>query len=161
MSLTKPEPAVLHHTFQIERHYPAAPDRVFTAFSDPARKRRWFGEALTHVTERYELDFRVGGAETTRFRFKPGGPFAGVALGADSIHLDIVPDRRIVIASTMFFGDRVISASLLTFEFLPADGGTDLVFTNQAAFFEGADGPEMRRQGWEKILGALGEELAR
>ena len=35
---------VAHSTFVIERTYPAAPQQVFRALSDPARKRRWFAE---------------------------------------------------------------------------------------------------------------------
>lgn len=161
MNLTKSEPSILHHTFAIERRYAVSPERVFQAFSDPARKRRWFGEALTHITEAFEMDFRVGGAERARYRFKPDGPFPGVELGSDSVYLDIVPDRRIVIASTMMFAGRPMSASLFTFEFLPAEGGTDLLFTHQGAFFENSDGPEMRKAGWEKLFGALAQELAR
>jgi hypothetical protein len=45
-------------------------------------------------------------------------------------------------------------------EFLPTQQGTDLIFTEQAAFFEGADGPEMREEGWHKLLEHLAKELA-
>ena len=30
-----------------------------------------------------------------------------------------------------------------------------MVFTHQAAFFEGSDGPQMRKAGWEAILSRL------
>jgi hypothetical protein len=56
--------------------------------------------------------------------------------------------------------DRCISASLATFELLPTKTGTNLIFTHQAAFFEGADGPEMPKAGWEGILASLAKELA-
>jgi len=42
---------------------------------------------------------------------------------------------------------------------LPAGSGTDLVFTHQGAYFEGADGPEMRKGGWESLLNKLVKEL--
>ena len=35
------------------------------------------------------------------------------------------------------------------------------MFTEQAAFFEGADGPQMREDGWRKLLDQLAAELAR
>ena len=38
---------VTHATFTIRRAYPAAPERVFAAFSDPAKKRRCFAESKT------------------------------------------------------------------------------------------------------------------
>jgi uncharacterized protein YndB with AHSA1/START domain len=44
--------------------------RVFKAFADPAAKRRWFIEGEGSDIESYESDFRVGGLETSRFRFK-------------------------------------------------------------------------------------------
>ena len=43
---------------------------------------------------------------------------------------------------------------------MPEDGGTRLVLTHQAVFYEGADGPEMRKGGWEKLLDQLGAGLA-
>jgi uncharacterized protein YndB with AHSA1/START domain len=70
-----------------------------------------------------------------------------------------VPNQRIVSTSTMTFGDKRISAALVTVELLPAAPGTTLILTHQAAFFEGADGPEMREMGWRQLIDRLGKEL--
>ena len=155
------EQSVIHSTFVIERTYPATPERVFNAFADPAKKRRWFVEGDHHEVEHYELDFRVGGKERARFRFKEGTPLQGIACTNDTIYQDIVPNRRVVFASTMSVGEKRISASLGTIEFLPSETGTDLIFTHQGAFFEGSDGPEMRAEGWRKLLDQLTEEFPR
>jgi len=154
------ERSVIHSTFVIERSYPAKPERVFGAFSDPAKKRRWFVEGEGHDVEHYEMDFRLGGKERARFRLKEGTPLPGIAFTNDSSYLDIVHNRRVVVASTMTMGEKCISASLATFEFLPTETGTDLIFTHQGAFLEGADGPEMREEGWRKLLERLSGELA-
>src|SRR5260370_31326684 len=153
------ERSVIHSTFVIERSYPATPERVFAAFADPAKKRRWFVEGEGHEVEHYEMDFRVGGKERARFRFKEGTPIAGFACTNDGIHQDIVPNRRVVVASTMSLGEKCISASLTTFEFVPSGPGTYLIFTHQGAFFEGADGPEMREERCRTLLQRLTEEF--
>jgi uncharacterized protein YndB with AHSA1/START domain len=146
-------PSVIHNTFTIERAYPAAPDRVFTAFADPSQKRRWFVEGGDNQVERYELDFRVGGKEIASFRHGP--PVQGWVFTADAVYLDIRPNRRIVFASTMAMGEARISATLVTVEFLAAGNGTTLLLTHQGVFFEGADGPQMREEGWRKLLDRL------
>jgi uncharacterized protein YndB with AHSA1/START domain len=153
--------SAIHSTFVIERSYPGTPERVFAAFADPAQKRRWFVEGDHHDVEHYEMDFRVGGKERAQFRFKDGTPLKGIACANDTRYLDIVPSHRIAFASTMTIGEKCISASLCTVEFMPSGGGTDLIMTHQGAFFEGADGPEMREEGWRKLLGKLTGELTR
>ena len=72
-----------------------------------------------------------------------------------------MPSRRVVFASTMSLGEKCFSASLATVELLPSKTGTDLILTHQGAFFEGADGPEMREEGWRKLMDKLSGELGR
>jgi len=155
------EQSVIHSTFVIERSYPKPPEHVFSAFANASQKRRWFFEGEKQEVENFEMDFRVGGSESARLRLKEGTPFPGVAITTEGSYLDILPNRRIVTASTMTLGEKRISASLVTFEFLPTGQGTDLLCTYQGAFFEGADGPERREDGWRKLLDKLDKELAR
>jgi len=149
------ERSVTHATFVIERNYPTTPQRVFGAFSDPAKKRRWFAGDEEFKVDSFEMDFRVGGSERSSFRAR------GLTCTNDTVYLDIVPDRRIVIAYTMTLGDKRISSSQATVEILPRERGSEFIFTEQAAFFEGADGPQMREEGWRKLLENLAQDLTR
>jgi uncharacterized protein YndB with AHSA1/START domain len=158
---TKVEPTVIHNTFVIERSYPYPTEKVFAAFADPAKKRNWFAEGHHHDVEKFEMDFRVGGSEHTQYRFKEGTPFPGVALNSNGYYLDIVANQRVVQAGNMAIGGKRISASIVTIELLPTEQGTDLICTHQAAFFEGADGPQMREAGWRKLFEQLEKKLGR
>jgi uncharacterized protein YndB with AHSA1/START domain len=151
--------SVIHNTFVIERIFWQPPARLFTAFADPDRKRRWYATGEHHAVREYRLDFRVGGAEHWWGEFDAGTPFAGTKLASDGIHLDIVSESRIVLAADMRFADRRISCALITFAFVPEGEGTLLILTHQAAFFEGADGPEIREAGWRELLDRLEAEL--
>jgi uncharacterized protein YndB with AHSA1/START domain len=101
----------------------------------------------------------VGGTEQLRYRLKEGTPFPGVSITNEGRYQDIVPNRRIVTASTMSLGDKRISVSLVTMELLQTDKGTDLICTHQGTFFENSGGPRMREAGWRKLLDNLVEEL--
>src|ERR1700719_297509 len=96
------EQSVIHSTFVIERSYSAAPERVFAAFADPAKKRRWFVDGGSNQVEHYEMDFRVGGKEHARFCHS--GPVKGIVFTNEASFQDIVPNRRIVLASKMAVG---------------------------------------------------------
>jgi len=154
------DPSVIHSTFVLERSYPKPPERVFSAFTSAPQKRRWFYEGRQTEVEKYDLDFRESGSEHAHLRFKEGSPFPGVAMITETSYLDIMPNRRIVTSSTMTIGENRVSAALVTFEFFPTDKGTDLICTHQGAFFEGSGGPEMRQEGWRKILDNLDKQLA-
>lgn len=152
--------SVSHGTYTIERSYPVSPEKVFEAFTDPAKKRRWFAEGGGTSPEEFVMDFRVGGSERTRSRFAGDGPLEkGTVIENFTTYHDIIPNRRIVAAYSMSVGDNRISTSLTTYEFLPTDHGTTLVFTEQAAFFEGADGIEIREQGWRQLLEQLASNV--
>jgi uncharacterized protein YndB with AHSA1/START domain len=155
-----PEPTVVHNTFVIERTYIAPIDRVFAFFSDPTRKRRWYAaDSETGTTESFEMDFREGGIERNRYRMNERTPFPGAVLANDGTYQDIVAGRRIVLATSMSLADRRISCSLITVELLESSRGTKMIFTHQGAFFEGSGGPDMRQDGWERLLNRMGEAL--
>ena len=157
--MTATETAVIHSTFVIERNYPQPPDRFIAAFAQPARKRRWYAEG-DHEIHEFEMEFRVGGGERFRYRFKDGHPIAGSEIANESTYQDIVPEKRIVMASRMSLNGKPIVVMLATFEFQPGTTGTDLILTHQGAFLEWPDGPGMIETGWRSLLDRVAKELA-
>ena len=147
---------VTHATFSLERSYPVPPARVFAAWAEPAAKARWFAAA---PASGHQLDFRVGGREVAH-----GGPDGGPVMTFESIYRDIVPQERIVYTSTMSAGNELITVSLTTVEFRPAEGGTPeagtrLVLTEQGTFLDGREEPAWREHGTAAQLDALAAEL--
>jgi uncharacterized protein YndB with AHSA1/START domain len=148
------ERKVTHSTFVVERTYPASPARVFAAFADPKIKDRWFAGPEEWRPDEREMDFRVGGRETSR-----GGPKGGPIHAFDALYYDIVPNERIVFAYDMHLDDLRISVSLATIELKPDGAGTRLVYTEQGAFLDGFDDPAGREHGTGELLDQLGRVL--
>lgn len=153
------EPAIVHSTFTTERNYPQPPDRVFAAFAQPARKRRWYAEG-DHEIQEFEMEFRPGGTERYRYSFKPGHPIAGSEIENESTYQDITPEKRIVMTSRMSLNGKPIAVMLATFEFVASGAGTTLVLTHQGAYIEWPDGAKMVEMGWKSLLGRLESYLA-
>ncbi|MEQ8176761.1 MAG: SRPBCC family protein [Amphiplicatus sp.] len=148
--------SVTHATFIIERDYDATPERVFKAFEDTEAKRRWFVEGEGWIIEEYTADFRVGGFERSRFRFKEGPVMTN-----DTVYQEIAPNERIITAYTMTIDGAPISASLATIEFQKRGNGARLRFTEQGAYLDGHDDIAGREAGTRELFDALDRELKR
>lgn len=153
------KPAIAHNTFVIEKDYPKPPEKVFAAFADMAKKKRWYAAGGAHDVVSYEMDFRVGGREVLVGKMKEGTPIAGSVLTWAQTYQDIAEGQRIVFSQTLDVGDRRISCAMITAEMRAAGAGCKLVFTHQAVFIEPSDGPQMREYGWNVLLDALGGAL--
>lgn len=157
--MTATESGTIHNTFVIERNFPQRPARVFSAFAQPALKRRWYAEG-DHEIQDFHMDFRVGGSEQFRYRFNEGHPIAGSAIANESTYQDIVEEKRIVMTSRMSLNGKPIVVMLATFEFVPAERGTDLILTHQGAYIDWPDGVKMIEMGWKSLIDRLQSELA-
>src|SRR5437773_12502131 len=111
-----------HATIILERKFAVPPERVFAAFSDPAKKRKWFAGGEGAKIESYELDFRVGGKEVTRMQV-----YDFPVCTNDTDCIVIIPNHRIVIAYTMTMNNHAFSSSQSTFEIVRSENGTTLV----------------------------------
>lgn len=153
------QPQVLHSTFVVERSFPKPPETVFSAFADPGQSRRWYAEGEGHEVVEFTSDFRVGGTQTLRYTLGPGTPVAGMRINNQALFQEIQPNHRIVLAQTMDLEDKRIMAAQVTIELLRNGGGTDLILTNQGAFFETGLTPEMLKAGWRGLLEKLASEV--
>jgi uncharacterized protein YndB with AHSA1/START domain len=146
--------AVIHNSFVVERVYPKSAEKVFQAFSDPVKKRRWFAEGEGFELSDYSLDFRVGGFERSRFSV-----INGPALTNDCVYLDIVDNERMVFAYSMTLAGNPMSSSLGCIELLPHKEGTLLKMTEHTAYVDGNDGGAGRKEGTIGLFEALAKEL--
>ena len=111
---------------------------------------------------RYELDFRVGGAEISSGVFAPTGEHEE-RLEYRAVFHDIVPDERVVFSYHLTVDDVRRWASLVTIELAPRDGGTSLRHTEHYVFLaytaDGAHDTAHLKGGTRLQLNALAAAL--
>lgn len=152
-----PSPTI-HDTFTIERHYPHSRGKLFRVLTEPALRERWYS-AGRNPFKIFQTDFTVGGLDFQVYLLGEDTPFPGGEIVNEGRFEDIVPGERFVLATSAVFMGKRISTALITHELSDDGDGSILRLTHQAVFYEGADGPEMRRGGWEKLLDSLGRTL--
>jgi uncharacterized protein YndB with AHSA1/START domain len=160
MEMKMAQTEIVHDTFMIESTYPVAPAKAFAAFSTVQKKKRWYADSESYEVLEYVLDFSVGGREVLVGKMLPSTPVAGAVLKWSSALEEIKPDDRIVFSQVVEMNDQSISCALISVEFVSADAGCLVRLTHQAAFFEGSDGPDFRKMGWQVLLNQLGGELS-
>ena len=106
------------------------------------------------------MDFRMGGIERFRYRFRMGHPIAGSEIANESTYQDIVEEKRIVMTSRMDLNGKPIVVMLATFEFVPAENGTNVILTHQGTYIDWPDGVKMIEMGWTQLIDRLQSELA-
>lgn len=146
-------PAV-HSTFRLERHYEATPQSVFHAFADTEAKRRWFVEGEGWEIMEFSPDFRVGGTDVSRFRFRDGPEIVNRCT-----YHQIDADQRLIYCYAMDMAGEPMSVSLATIELVPQGSGTLLVLTEQGTYLDGRDDGTHREVGTRELLEALAREV--
>jgi uncharacterized protein YndB with AHSA1/START domain len=130
----------------LKRHFNAAPQTVYAAWTDPQQLMRWFGPDPSEVLSA-ETDVRVGGRY--HITFTSGGEHHDVS----GSYREVVPDRKLVFTWTwVTMPER---QSLVTVTLEPAGDGTLLTLLHEQ-FFD-APARDRHRDGWSGSL----ERLAR
>jgi uncharacterized protein YndB with AHSA1/START domain len=155
------EPKVVHSTFVVERSFSKPVETVFAALSKPEKVQQWFAEGDGHDLIEFKLNFEVGGTQKLVYRMRPNTPVPGLVIDNEARFQEIVPNDKVVMATTMKFNGKRGLATQITFELVPTEKGTDLICTHQGAYFEGTypQMPELLKQGWTALLARMNDIL--
>lgn len=136
---------------RVMRRFDFAPERVFDAFLDPAKARRFLFATPAGEMVRAEIDPRVGGA----FRFVDRRNGEDVAHVGEYLMID--RPRRLVFA----FSVPKVSpdVSRVTIEIAAEDGGCRLTLTQELRP-EWAHAKDQVAHGWTMILDGLAATLS-
>ncbi|MGH8668729.1 MAG: SRPBCC family protein [Burkholderiales bacterium] len=138
-------------SLRIARSYPAAPEKVWRAWTDPQALERWWGPTPGDRVSLAQLDVRPGG----RFRIVFGGP-QGTDNEVQGIYQEVELHRKLVF-TWAWPNSTPERESLVTIVFRAAGGGTELDFRHEQFFDEAArDG---HNRGWSAALDSLARFL--
>ncbi|HEX5110037.1 MAG TPA: SRPBCC family protein [Vicinamibacterales bacterium] len=134
-------------TVQVVRRFDAAPERVFDAWLDPAKAKRFLFTAPGGEIVRCEIDARVGGTFTIVDR-----------RGSEDIvhtgqYLEIRRPRRL--AFTFFVERYSTRPDHVAIDIVPVDSGCELTLIHEMSP-DAAEYENQTREGWTMILDGLG-----
>jgi uncharacterized protein YndB with AHSA1/START domain len=129
----------------IKRRLNAAPAKVFAAWTDPEKVKRWMGPGEVKMLA-VECDPRAGG----RYRWLMRAP-SGEEHDVSGVYREFVRDRKLVF--TWAWKSTPERESLVTVDLKPDGDGTLLTLTHEQFFDDEAR--DRHRQGWEGAMDKL------
>jgi len=132
-------------TVQVTRRFAASPERVFDAWLDPDKARRFLFVAPTGTMVRAEIDVRVGG----RFIFTDRRD--GQDVDHVGQYLEIDRPRRLVF--TFAVPAYSAESTAVTLDIAPEGSGCELTLTHAGVL---PDYVDQTKAGWGMILENLG-----
>jgi uncharacterized protein YndB with AHSA1/START domain len=129
----------------LKRRLNAPAAKVFSAWTDPEKIRRWFGPREAEVL-RAESDPRVGGRYRILARTSDGEEH-----DVSGMFREVVPNEKLVF--TWAWRSTPERESLVTVELRPDGGGTLLTLTHEQFFDEAAR--DRHQHGWTATLERL------
>jgi uncharacterized protein YndB with AHSA1/START domain len=143
-------PVAVKPSLTLKRRFDAAPEKVFSAWTDPKKLARWFCP-LACDPVLAETDARVGG----RYRIVVRGRSDGEEHDVSGTFREVVPNRKLVF--TWAWRTTPERESVVTVELARDGDGTLLTLTHEQFFDEAAR--DRHRSGWSPILDRLVEML--
>ena len=133
-------------TLTLSRHIPAPPERVFDAWLDPVMLARFMTPKAGMTVPKAQTDPVVGGRfDMIMLEGDEQIPHAGT-------YKEITRYSRLAFTWESPFS---LDDSVVTLDFAPRNGGTDLTLTHTK--FATDTAREAHRGGWTHILGVLAE----
>jgi len=134
----------------LKRHFNAAPEAVYAAWTDPEKILRWFGPDAGPVTLA-ETDVRTGGRYTVIFHTEDGEEHH-----VSGVYREVVPNEKLVF--TWAWRTMPERESLVTVLVKPDGDGTAMTLIHEQFFDEPAR--DRHREGWTGCLDKLERYLA-
>jgi uncharacterized protein YndB with AHSA1/START domain len=134
----------------IKRRLKAPPVKVFAAWIDPEKVKRWMGPGEVKAL-RVECDARQGG----RFRWLMQAP-NGEEHDVSGVYREFIPDRKLVF--TWGWKTMPERESLVTVEIMPDGHGSLLTLTHEQFFDD--DARDRHENGWNGALDKMEKMFA-
>jgi uncharacterized protein YndB with AHSA1/START domain len=122
----------------LKRRINAAPEKVFSAWIDPEKVKRWMGPGEVKVLQ-VESDPRTGG----RYRWLMQAP-DGEHHDVSGVYREVVPNQKLVF--TWAWKSTPERESLVTVEVKPDGDGSMLTLTHEQ--FADDEARDRHQQGW-------------
>lgn len=139
-------------SFDLDRTYPAPPERVWAAFTDADLLRRWVCPDPEWTVSSCETDPREGGGYRIRFGPRPGGD----DFRETAIFVVFEPVTRLVL-DVLTEGADMSETTRCTVVLRPVEGGTRLDLTVDN--LSDAETLANMRTGWEWCLEGIAQQL--
>jgi uncharacterized protein YndB with AHSA1/START domain len=134
----------------IKRRFNAPPEKVFAAWTDPEKVKRWMGPAAVEVLSA-ENDARNGG----RYRWLMQSP-DGTQHDVSGVYREVVPNEKLVF--TWAWKSTPERESLITITFKRDGAGTMMTFLHEQFFDEEAR--DRHNGGWTGAFDKLDKYLS-
>lgn len=138
--------------FDLDRTYPAPPERVWEAWTRADVLERWVCPDTAWRVSSCEVDAREGGGYRLRFGPRPTGD----AYSETATFTVYEPVERLVL-DVLTSGEGMSETSRCTVLLLPVDGGTRLELTVEG--LSDATTAEQMRVGWQWCLEGIAAQL--
>lgn len=138
------------HTLQIKRVFSAKRDRVFDAWTNPAKLKKWWGMGDDWNTPIAEVDLRVGG----KYRLGMQDPEKDMPYVVGGTYQEVTPPEKLVYTWKWEGQD---SQTLVTVEFHEQGNSTEVILTHE--YFTDEKAKEEHGQGWKGCMEQLAKIL--